>query len=391
MSLRPIRPKIRRFTSQIHSGILDLCENLFYFLPIQKNKIVFVKDNGKGFACNLRYVAEDIIRQRLPYKLVWLVNDMTVEMPPEIRKVRYNSINAVYEMATAHVFINNAKTSYLIRKKNSQKFIYIPHGQPGAKCDGADAILDKQFNETSQKHSALTDVFVSVSKYHTQTMKANFWVPGHAEIWEIGFPRNDMFYHDTAQRQLELRRKLNIPEGYRIVLYAPTFRDNNTTDAYNINLQRVLDALERKTGDKWMFFITLHPNFFWYKKPVYDFGERVWNMSDYTDIHELMLIVDVVISDYSSVALDFSNTRRPVFLYASDVDEYKRMRGLKEMYFKYPFPLSKTNDELEAAILNFNLNDYLRKLEYFYKNIYESCDDGHASERFVTRLKTFFT
>lgn len=348
-----------------------------------------MKDNGKGFACNLRYVAEEIIRQRLPYKLVWLVNDMTVEMPSKIRKVRYNSINAVYEMATAHVFINNAKTSYLIRKKNSQKFIYVPHGQPGAKCDGADAIFDKQFNETSQKHSALTDVFVSVSKYHTQTMKANFWVPEHAEIWEIGFPRNDMFYHDTTQRQLELRRKLNIPEGYRIVLYAPTFRDNNTTDAYNINLQRVLDALERKTGDKWMFFITLHPNFFWYKKPVYDFGDRVWNMSDYTDIHELMLIVDVVISDYSSVALDFSNTRRPVLLYASDIDEYKRMRGLKEMYFKYPFPLSKTNDELEAAILNFNLNDYLRKLEYFYKNIYESCDDGHASERFVTRLKTF--
>ena len=114
---------------------------MFYFLPIQKNKIVFVKDNGKGFACNLRYVAEEVIRQRLPYKLVWLVNDMTVEMPPEIRKVRYNSINAVYEMATAHVFINNAKTSYLIRKKNSQKFIYIPHGQPGAKCDGADALL----------------------------------------------------------------------------------------------------------------------------------------------------------------------------------------------------------------------------------------------------------
>ena len=62
-------------------------------------------------------------------------------------------------------------------------------------------------------------------------------------------------------------------------------------------------------------------------------------MSDYTDIHELMLIVDVAISDYSSVALDFSNSRRPVFLYASDVDEYQRMRGLKEMYFKYPFPL----------------------------------------------------
>lgn len=367
---------------------MDACVLLFYYLPVRKNKIVFVKDNGKGFACNLRYVAEEMIKQCLPYKLVWLVNDMTTDMPAEIKRVRYNSVRAVYEMATAHVFINNAKTPYRVRKKEPQKFIYIPHGQPGAKCDGADAILDKRFNVNSKKHSALTDVFVSVSKYHTQTMKENFWVPEHAEIWEIGFPRNDMFYHDTTRRQMELRRKLNIPEGYRIVLYAPTFRDNNTTEVYNLDMHRVLDTLERKTGDKWMFFVTLHPNFFWFKKPVYDFGERIWNMSDYTDIHELMLIVDVAISDYSSVALDFSNTRRPIFLYASDIDEYKQMRGLKEMYFKYPFSLSKTNDELEAAIMNFNINDYHQKLENFYNNIYESYDDGHASERFVKRLKT---
>ena len=110
-------------------------------------------------------------------------------------------------------------------------------------------------------------------------------------------------------------------------------------------------------------------------------------MSDYTDIHELMLIVDVAISDYSSVALDFSNSRRPVFLYASDVDEYQRMRGLKEMYFKYPFPLCRTNDELETAIQKFDMNDYHQKLDNFYNNIYGSFDDGHASERFVAKLQ----
>ena len=308
-------------------------------------------------------------------------------MPDEVRKVRFNSVQAVYELATTHIFINNAKTPYPVRKKSSQKFIYIPHGQPGAKCDGADVKHQGTFESKSIKHSAQTDVFVSMSRYHTQVMKDNFWLPANAEIWECGFPRNDIFYHDSTQKRQVIRRKLNIPDGYRIVLYAPTWRDSNTTEAYNLDLHRTLAALERRTGDKWMFFITLHPNFFWFKKPVYDFGERVWNMSDYTDIHELMLIVDVAISDYSSVALDFSNSRRPVFLYASDIDDYQRMRGLKEMYFKYPFPLCKTNDELETAILNFDTSKYLPELENFYKNIYESFDDGHASERFVARLK----
>lgn len=378
--------RIKNKLEKFHEWLLDECVGWFSHLPFKKNKIVFVKDNGKGFACNLKYVALEIIRQHLPYELVWLVNDLNEEMPDEIRKVRLDSIRGVYELATAHVFINNAKIPYRVLKKPTQKFIYIPHGQPGAKCDGADAILDKKFNENSKKHSALTDAFVSMASFHTQTMRDNFWIPDHAEIWECGFPRNDMFYHDTKERQQEIRKKLNIPEGYRIVLYAPTFRDNNTTSAYNLDMHRVLAALERKTGDKWMFFVTLHPNFFWFKKPVYDFGERIWNMSDYTDIHEMMLIVDVAITDYSSVALDFSNTRRPVFLYASDLDEYKRMRGLKEMYFKYPFPLSKTNDEQEAAILNFDNDNYQTKLTEFYK-IYGSFDDGHASERFVEKLK----
>ena len=109
-------------------------------------------------------------------------------------------------------------------------------------------------------------------------------------------------------------------------------------------------------------------------------------MSDYTDIHELMLIVDVAITDYSSIALDFCNTRRPVFLFASDIDEYTRMRGLKDMYFKFPFPLCKTNDELREAIVAFDQKEYSQRLKSFYK-LYGSVDDGHASERFIERLK----
>lgn len=378
--------RIQKRIGKFHEWLLGRCVLWFYHLPTKKNKIVFIKDNGKGYACNLKYIAQEIIRQHLPYDMVWLVNDLSEEMPSEIRKVSLNSVRAVFELATAHIFINNAKIPYRVKKKPTQKFIYIPHGQPGAKCDGADRKQQGEFERLSIKHSEQTDVFVSMSSYHTQVIKDNFWVPTNAEIWECGFPRNDMFYHDTIQKQQEIRKKLNIPEGYKIALYAPTFRDNNKTEAYNLDLHRTLAALEQKTGSKWMFFITLHPNFFWYKKPIYDFGEFIWNMSDYTDIHELMLVVDATITDYSSVALDFSNTRRPVFLYASDIDEYKRMRGLKEMYFKYPFSLSKTNDELETAIQNFDNDSYLPKLSEFYK-IYGSFDDGHASERFVERLK----
>jgi CDP-glycerol glycerophosphotransferase len=377
--------RIKIIVEPLYNAIVTKSISWFFYLPIQKDKIVFINRDGEGYACNPRYVADEIIRQKLPYDMVWLVNKMSEPMPRGIRKVKFNRIKAVYELATAHAIITNSRSLIKLKKKTSQKLIYIPHGQPGAKCAEGDAILSQNYIENSKKHSAMTDVFVSMGTYHTQVLKDTFWVPKHAEIWECGFPRNDQYYKNTNDKQRELRRSLNIPDGYRIVLYAPTFRDNNTTEAYNLNLHGVLDALEHKTGDKWMMFITLHPNFIWYKKPLYNFDEHIWNMSGFTDIHELLLIVDVVISDYSSVALDFANTRRPVFLYASDVDEYSKMRGLKPMYFQLPFTLSRTNDEINNAIMNFDCKEYEKRLGKF-QEIYGSFDDGHASERLIERL-----
>ena len=383
----PLKQKIKDIVEPYYNRIAKKCINLFYYLPVRNNKIVFIQGCGDGYRCNLKYVAEEIIRQGLPYDLVWMLNFMNEFVPMPIRKVKYNRIKAVYELSTARVIINNTKSLIPVKKKNSQCFIYIPHGQPGCKCSEKDAKLPENYVRNSKIHSALTDVFVSMGSYHTQVLKDTFWVSDHAEIWEVGFPRNDIYYQDMSKKQQDLRKKLNVPKGYRIVMYAPTFRNNNSTaiNPYNLDLNRVLSTLEKKTGDNWMFFVALHKNFIWFKKPDYQFKEKIWNVADYRDLHELLLIVDVVISDYSSVALDFNNMRRPVFLYASDLDDYNKTWGLKEMYFKMPFVLSRTNDEMEKAIMEFDMYEYQERLNKFEK-IYGSVDDGHAAERFVNRL-----
>ena len=176
-----------------YNHLYRFCISLFKWLPVKKNKIVFVQAVGGGYKCNLKYIAEEIIRQRLPYDLVWLVNDMATPVPAPIRKVKYNRIRAVYELATAHVFINNSKSLFPVKKKQGQVFIYIPHGQPGAKCAEGDANLPKNYIQNSKKHSAMTDVFVSMGTYHTQVLKDTFWVPEHAEIWQCGFPKGTSF------------------------------------------------------------------------------------------------------------------------------------------------------------------------------------------------------
>lgn len=378
--------KIKRIIEPLYKKFGNKCIDWFYYLPIKKNKIVFIKGNGDGYGCNLKYVAEEIIKQNLPYDLVWLVNYKSEPIPKQIRKVKFNRIKAIYELATAHVVINNTKSLIRVKKKDNQKFIYIPHGQPGCKCAEDDAILSEAYIKNSKTHSKLTDVFVSMGSYHTQVLKETFWVPDNAEIWEIGFPRNDNYYKDTNEKQKEIRRKLNIPAQCRIAMYAPTFRVTSSKNVYDLDFERILHTLEEKTQTKWIFFTALHKNFIWFKKPEYKFNENIRNMANYRDLHELLLIVDIVISDYSSVSLDFSNMRRPVFLYANDINEYNKNWGLKDMYFKLPFTLTQTNEELEKAIISFNKDEYISRLDDFYK-IYGSVDDGHASERFVNKLK----
>lgn len=385
-----ISKKIKNIIEPAYKSVYKLCIRLFHCLPVKRNKIVFIQGCGGGYKCNLKYIAEEIHKEGLPYDMVWLVDNMRYEIPSFIRKVKYNRIHAVYELATARIFINNSKSLYPVKKKAGQTFIYIPHGQPGCKCAEADGNLSELWMKNSKLHSSLTDVFVSMSTYHTHVLKDTFWVPQNAEIWEIGFPRNDQYYHDTSEKKKEIRKRLNIPPDMHIVFYAPTFRDSGTVEAYDMDLHRVLDTLEEKTGEKWMFFITLHPNFSWFKHPPYPFDDRIWNMSSYEDIHELMLIADIAISDYSSTALDFSHTRRPVLLYASDIDEYTRMRGLKPMYFTLPFPLARNNDELIENIRNYDYAAYLEKFEIFMSERYGNFDDGQASHRFVEKLKKLF-
>lgn len=376
---------LKQSIEPLYNKIRDLSISWFRYLPVKNNKIVFIQANGGGYKCNLKYIAEEMFRQRLPYDLVWVVEFLSIETPSFIRRVKFNRIKAIYEFSTAHVIITNSKTLLPFKKKPSQRLIYIPHGQPGMKCAEGDALLPPNYVENSKRHSSMTDVFVSMGTYHTQVLKDTFWVPEHAEIWECGFPRNDQYYIDTTEKQEAIRKQLHIPEDTHIAFYAPTFRDNNNTSAYDMDMNRLLDTLEEKTGQKWIFFVTLHPNFKWFKHPPYHFSDRIWNMSDYTDIHELMLVADIAITDYSSTGLDFANTRRPVFLYASDIDEYTKMRGLKEMYYKLPFTLCRTNDEINKAVMEFDADEYAKRLDEFQK-IYGSVDDGHAAERFVKKI-----
>lgn len=371
----------------IYQPLMRYCVKLFYYLPVNKYKIVFLHDFGNGYGDSPKYMAEEIIRRGLPYDIVWLVNNKHLKFPKQIRPVLLSRIRSVYELATAKVIVTTMKGRCNLKKKNSQFFLYVPHGQIGAKYVERQAgdNLSKNYQEGSKWHSSVADLFLSSSKIFTEEMLTWYWYDG--EVFECGLPRNDIFFNYTCQDVARVKQKVGIPENMKIIFYAPTFRDNGNDAAYAIDTERLLQTLEKKTGDKWIMLIRLHPCFIWFKKPVFSFSDKVIDVTNYDDMQELLLISDVLISDYSSTMFDFHLLHRPVFLFTKDIEDYKKMRGLKDWYFKVPFPFCHDNEELLDSIEDFDMQMYQENCKDFDK-FYGNLENGTATKQIIDWIET---
>lgn len=167
-------------------------------------------------------------------------------------------------------------------------------------------------------------------------------------------------------------------------MYAPTFRDNHRFDCYQIDYERLRNALSDKFGGKWRVLVRFHLNVRRFSKNALEKNENVIDVTDYPDIQELMLISDIAITDYSSWIYDYILTRKPGFIYATDIEDYNNERGFYYKLESTPFPIATDNDALIRNIESFNYDLYHEKLESFLVD--KGCmDDGKASSRLVKK------
>ena len=379
--------KIKSFIwKYIYSPLQRFSVKLFYYLPIKKNKIVMLYDFGNGYADSPKYIAEKLKNDN-NIKITWLVNKFGYSVPKWIKQAKLGRIKCAYELATAKVIVTTMKGRCDLKKKPAQYFVYIPHGQSGAKYVEAGALekLSQGYIDGSKWHSEVSDLFLSSSAMQTKEMKDYFWC--NCDIMELGLPRNDIFFNYRQEKVAMIKERLNITTDIKIVLYAPTFRDNGDNEVYDIDATKLLQALSKRFGGQWKLLVRLHPNYIWFGEPDIIRDVNVVNVTEYEDIQELLISSDILISDYSSTRFDFNLMKRPIFLYVKDIDEYQNMRGLKPWFMKVPFSLCKSNEELFYAIENYDEVEYFKKIDEFQK-IYGSVDDGHASERVIEHLKT---
>jgi CDP-Glycerol:Poly(glycerophosphate) glycerophosphotransferase. len=214
------------------------------------------------------------------------------------------------------------------------------------------------------------DYLISQNSYSTRIFRRAFGF--NKEILEIGYPRNDVLFRKNNRKDIEeIKDKLGLPKDKRIILYAPTWRDNEFygKGKYKFNPRINFDLLMKELKKDTVMIVKYHylvmDQIDWspYRGFIY-----TYDMS--YDISLLYLVSDMLITDYSSVMFDYSLLKRPMAFYCYDLEEYKNT--LRGFYFDFmneaPGPVVETTEDLISAIKDYDFNKYQEKYQIFCKN-----------------------
>ena len=369
---------------KIKKRIFEWKTALLYYLyrvkPIDMHKVVFCNYNGKGYGCNPKYIAEALIRRHPDWDYVWLVENDNMNFPKEIRTVKYNSNESIYELATAGVWIDNQRKLWFHRKRKKQFFIETWHGGgiPMKKIgiDNPNNVNNKPYEHTSKHMNKIANVMITNSDTCAEAFKKAFLYTHDMVV--CGYPRSDILLGELEPYREKVRKYYNLNSNDNIILYAPTYRNGRKLDKYDLDYERIIEAFEEKYGGNWKLFLRLHPSMRNKSKDI-QHNDKVIDTSLYEDMQELLAASDVVISDYSSIVSEFALTKKPIFLYANDIDEYSKERDFYCDYFALPFSIAKTNEELIKNIKEFKLDGYSERIDECFKK-YGVKETGKASE-----------
>jgi len=367
--------------------------------PIQSRRplrdaVLFVSWNGKQCADNPRGVADELRRRGDGRERIWVVTDYAAAVPEGDRAVLSGTEEYFDALARCRYVIANDDMQPFFRKREGQIYLQTWHGTPLKKI-GFD-IERPQFASGTAYFDRLAadvakwDLLLSQNPFSTPILRRAFRFGG--EICEYGYPRNDILSRGGPGGPLagQVRRRLGIPDGKRVVLYAPTWRDNQfyASGRYRFDLRLDLERAWQVLGPDHVILVRGHHHF---ANDVQAGARRDFalNVTGYRDISELFLITDVLITDYSSAMFDFAVTGRPMLFFTYDLEQYRdRLRGFCfDFEAEAPGPLLATSEEVLAAAGDSDaVAARYREAYQAFAARYCPLDDGKAAARVCDRL-----
>ncbi|MFD0902009.1 bifunctional glycosyltransferase/CDP-glycerol:glycerophosphate glycerophosphotransferase [Actinomadura sediminis] len=348
---------------------------------------------GSAYSCNPRAIFEELTRRRPETECVWVSRDGQFTVDGEARIVQYGSREHYRLLARARYIVTNYGMPRWFTKRPGQTYLQTWHGTPFKRL-GYD--LTEMPYQRTEKHDWMEhevphwDFLLSPSPYATQIMRRAFRYGG--EILETGFPRNDILSSpDTDALGTHVRKELGIPEGKKVVLYAPTWRDDQsyTRGRRGFRMELDVETMRKVLGDDHVLLVRTHHLVTDRHLPPSD--DFVMDVSGYPDITDLYMAADVLVTDYSSAAFDFAVLGRPMVFYAYDLERYRdHVRGFYlDLEAEAPGPVvARTIDVAEAVrAAPESEADHADAYDRFFVT-YCPHDDGGATGRVLDRVFT---
>ena len=348
------------FKHKIFGKIFDI----FTKFPINENLISFIIDSNESFSGNLEYIKNEF-EKRGKFEFNFYYKD----------KLSFSSLK---KLATSkYVFLNDNFFPLAFMHFNDKTLVVQLWHAPGAFKKFGGSVENKEMLKLISDN---TDFLIVTSTYIEDYYHEAFQID-KSKIKPLGLPRADYYFknHDIDKLREQFNKKYDIPYDKKIILYTPTFRENK--DFNNVFNYLNLEKFNEKLSDDYVLVLRLHPKIKKFYSEDISVDEYYIDCSDYKNEQELLLISDILITDYSSIMIEFAMLNKPIVFFAYDLDNYlNNERGFYLNYKKdLPGPIVCDSNELINVILegidNSNSNSFLKTQFDFI--------DGNSSKRVV--------
>ena len=307
---------------------------------------------GRSGGDNPAAICEDLAAHDVRAPLWWSVVDGTVPVPSGAVPVVVGSQEWVEALRTSRVIVTNDHLPDWFSKREGQHLLQTWHGTPIKKLlhDAAPGSVSLRYQRLMARQVPQWDLLLAQNREAEQRLRRALGYGGQVRVGE--YPRNVRLLGGIEVGR-RVRSDLGIGEEQRVILYAPTWRERLRHPeglAGHSNGQGLLgEVYPAHRTDAVVLMRTHHMN---RARP----GPGLVDVSRYPNIEELMMAADVLVSDYSSIFLDFALTGKPAVVYVPDLEHYRDVeRGL---YGDWPrrsgLPVALDHDEL-----TFHLNRIL--------------------------------
>lgn len=394
-----VKRKKRMYLFSKRSNVVRaIADKLFGTMAIRDRYMVFESGNGKRFSGDPKYIYM-YLRDNYPgeYRLTWIAenpDEMKQKIPGRCSVVKKNSFMYYYHILRDKYWISDDMQPIWWYKSDDQTFIETGRGVPEQKL-----LYDNPAypNVPSAIHRGLDarvsqwNVLISPCRKASERFASGFRVPKE-KILEQGSPRDDLLINgNNSETKADLKRKLNLPEDRKIILYAPVWREQEQPDVDgSAKIVLGLHRMHEQLGKDYIILLRFQEGV--REHMVIDEALKgfAYDCSGYDDVVELMLVSDVLITDYSSIVFDYAYLKRPIFFFLYDQEQYDRDSSFFYDHLtgeNAPGLVCRTTQEIVDAILHPEKQDpsVATQFEKFYNEFCVS--EGRAAQ---TLARTVF-